>query len=50
MNVNMLDLCIETILLLVDNANSLLVVAPDSGLAVDCERNAVKKADPFLYL
>ena len=50
MNVDMLDLYVETILLLVDNANSLLVVAPDSGLAVDRERNAVKEADPFLHL
>ena len=50
MNVDVLDLCVETILLLVDNANSLLVVAPDDGFAVNCERNAVKKTDPFLYL
>ena len=50
MNVDVLDRCVETILLLVDDANSLLVVAPDGGLAVDCERNAVKEADPFLHL
>ena len=50
MNVDVFDLCVKTILLLVDNANSLLVVAPDGGLAVDCERNFVKETDSFFHL
>ena len=50
MNVDVLDLCVKTILLLINNTNSLLIVVPDDGLAVDRERNAIKEADSFLYL
>jgi hypothetical protein len=45
-----LNLCVKLVVLLRDNTNSLLVVAPDRRCTVKLKVDASKEAHPLFYL